>query len=615
MCRSTCRSCSVCESHSPFLVRTAQRPACSSTKGTITDYLRYRGARNVLGEVELRQRYTQVSVSYSLSVRGVSLGVKSASQREVLSNVPSSTSGQHSTGTHSTAPSNADMFSRRLGKDGLLTRKFALWTSATVEASGFRMDRVGGARGPSLAAAAAAAAPPPLPPVAAALPPAGTDIIAMVLQLPPHKQRQHRQQQTQSRHFSSSRSVAGDDDAAAAAAVLVESRSGSSDSSGISSKSTNTDRSNREETQGDQRTAQGPTQDGGSSLVSEEVRDGEGDGEEEEEEEEQQEEEEEEEVMAVTRGRKERRDSVTESIVKERERHLVRLAGADVDRAMAKNFKALSLGTRKRPRQAGGFNKAYDRAGKQVHSDFAAGGFARWMGSASKGWPQFKHRLPEVALAGHTNCGKSTLVNSLSGIHPRRGPASTSDRAGWTDLVGFYQVGKKPPVLTLVDLPGYGHAVATRRAMKGWLRMIKEYITTREELIRCCVLVDCTRGFCEEDRSLLQLLARRDIPHQVVLTKADLLTPEMLSACVLLLRRDLSDLVGQERSSAVSFSAVCGSSGAGVTTLWKDLAKLASSAPGSLVAMQAAHLAAKKARDREEALLAAKKASSSRREH
>ncbi|CAM9152166.1 unnamed protein product [Ectocarpus sp. 8 AP-2014] len=159
-----------------------------------------------------------------------------------------------------------------------------------------------------------------------------------------------------------------------------------------------------------------------------------------------------EEVMATTRGRKERRDSVTDSIVKEREQHLVRLAKAEVDTAMAKTFKASSLGSRKRPRQAGGFNKAYDRTGKQVHSDFAAGGFARWMGSASKGWPTFRHRLPEVALAGHTNCGKSTLVNALSGIHPRRGPASTSDRAGWTDLVGFYQVGKKPPVLTLASV-------------------------------------------------------------------------------------------------------------------------------------------------------------------
>eukprot|EP00752_Nemacystus_decipiens_P009438 g8437.t1 len=331
--------------------------------------------------------------------------------------------------------------------------------------------------------------------------------------------------------------------------------------------------------------------------------------------EEEEEEEEEEEVMAVARGRKERRDSVTESIVKERQRHLVRLAGADVDRALAKTFKSSSLGTRKRPRQAGGFNKAYDRTGKQVHSDFAAGGFARWMGSASKGWPKFKHRLPEVALAGHTNCGKSTLVNALAGIHPRRGPASTSDRAGWTDLVGFYQIGKKPPVLTLVDLPGYGHAVATRHAIKGWLRMIKEYITTREELIRCCVLVDCTRGFCEEDRSLLQLLTKRGIPHQVVLTKADLLTPELLSACVLLLREDLVELVGREASLAVPFSAVCGSSGAGVTALWKDLAKLAATAPGSLVAMQAAHAAARKAREKEAASLEAKKASRASREH
>lgn len=59
-----------------------------------------------------------------------------------------------------------------------------------------------------------------------------------------------------------------------------------------------------------------------------------------------------------------------------------------------------------------------------------------------------------------------------------------------------------------------------------------------------------------------------------MLTKADLLTPELLSACVLLLRKDLSDLIGQEASSAVPFSAVCGSSGAGVTALWKDLAKL-----------------------------------------
>lgn len=68
-------------------------------------------------------------------------------------------------------------------------------------------------------------------------------------------------------------------------------------------------------------------------------------------------------------------------------------------------------------------------------------------------WPAVRNAtLSSQTSSGHTNCGKSTLVNALSGIHPRRGPASTSDRAGWTDLVGFYQVGKKPPVLTLVSV-------------------------------------------------------------------------------------------------------------------------------------------------------------------
>ncbi|CAN0476919.1 unnamed protein product [Ascophyllum nodosum] len=140
---------------------------------------------------------------------------------------------------------------------------------------------------------------------------------------------------------------------------------------------------------------------------------------------------------------------------------------------------------------------------------------------------------------------------------------------------GFYQIGKKPPVLTLVDLPGYGHAVATKNAMKGWLRMIKEYITTREELCSCCVLVDCTRGFCEEDRSLLRLLSRRNVPFQIVLTKADLLTPELLSTCIGLLRRDLSDVIGDLKSetTTVPFSAVCGTSGAGVNALWRSLDK------------------------------------------
>lgn len=72
------------------------------------------------------------------------------------------------------------------------------------------------------------------------------------------------------------------------------------------------------------------------------------------------------------------------------------------------------------------------------------------LASAFEQWPMFDHLLPEIALAGHSNCGKSTLINALAGIEPKRGPASVSDRAGWTEKIEFYRIGKKPPILTLV---------------------------------------------------------------------------------------------------------------------------------------------------------------------
>lgn len=77
-------------------------------------------------------------------------------------------------------------------------------------------------------------------------------------------------------------------------------------------------------------------------------------------------------------------------------------------------------------------------------------GFATYLGSASKAWPLFKHMVPEVAFAGHSNCGKSSLVNAVSGLAPKKGVARVSDRAGWTDMISFYQIGKKPPLLILV---------------------------------------------------------------------------------------------------------------------------------------------------------------------
>jgi GTP-binding protein len=82
--------------------------------------------------------------------------------------------------------------------------------------------------------------------------------------------------------------------------------------------------------------------------------------------------------------------------------------------------------------------------------------------------------------------------------------------------VSFYQIGRKPPVLTLADLPGYGHAVANRAMQKEWRRMIKDYLSgARQQLCRCCVLIDATRGLAQEDLELMAHLERRSIEHQV----------------------------------------------------------------------------------------------------
>ena len=98
-----------------------------------------------------------------------------------------------------------------------------------------------------------------------------------------------------------------------------------------------------------------------------------------------------------------------------------------------------------------------------------------------------------------------------------QGPAGVSERAGWTDFVSFYQVGKKPPVLTLADLPGYGHAVANRVMQKEWRRMIRDYLSGgRQQLCRCCVLVDATRGLAAEDMEIIEHLERKKIEHQVL---------------------------------------------------------------------------------------------------
>lgn len=103
------------------------------------------------------------------------------------------------------------------------------------------------------------------------------------------------------------------------------------------------------------------------------------------------------------------------------------------------------------------------------------------------------------------------MVNTISGLSPRKGPAKVSERAGWTDQICFYQLGKRPPLFILADLPGYGHAVANPAEIKIWNVMTRDYLKNREVLSLACVLVDSTRGLCAHDTSLIKFLTKRGL--------------------------------------------------------------------------------------------------------
>jgi GTP-binding protein len=123
--------------------------------------------------------------------------------------------------------------------------------------------------------------------------------------------------------------------------------------------------------------------------------------------------------------------------------------------------------------------------------------------------------LPEVAFAGRSNVGKSSLVNALTG---RKTLARTSNTPGRTRLVNLFDLGGR---LVLVDLPGYGYARAAKSEIKQWTGLTRAYLKGRANLRRVCLLIDARHGLKPGDREVMKLLDEAAVSYQAVLTKAD----------------------------------------------------------------------------------------------
>jgi GTP-binding protein len=134
--------------------------------------------------------------------------------------------------------------------------------------------------------------------------------------------------------------------------------------------------------------------------------------------------------------------------------------------------------------------------------------------------------VPEVAFAGRSNVGKSSLLNALTG---RNALARTSNTPGRTQELNFFDVGQ-PLAFRLVDMPGYGFAKAPKDVVKKWRFLVNDFLRGRQALKRALVLIDSRHGIKDVDREILEMLDRAAVSYRIVLTKADKIKASELAA-------------------------------------------------------------------------------------
>ncbi len=174
---------------------------------------------------------------------------------------------------------------------------------------------------------------------------------------------------------------------------------------------------------------------------------------------------------------------------------------------------------------------------------------------------------PEIAFAGRSNVGKSTLLNRLAG---RKALARTSKTPGRTRGIVFFnlELARKLPPLRFVDLPGYGYARVARDERESWQGLIEGYAEGRPTLALFAVLVDARRGIDDEERQLYEWLGTINVPAQIVLTKVDKLSATERGRLRSQTQALFKTAPGARRVAPI---LVSGETGEGLAALWSAI--------------------------------------------
>lgn len=173
--------------------------------------------------------------------------------------------------------------------------------------------------------------------------------------------------------------------------------------------------------------------------------------------------------------------------------------------------------------------------------------------------------LPEVAFAGRSNVGKSSLINALTN---RKGLARASVEPGRTRELNFFRMGDR---LRLVDMPGYGYAKAPKAEIARWTGLVRDYLRGRPSLKRVILLIDARHGLKPHDIEVMDALDASAVGYQIALTKADKIKPSELAA----LAAATSTAIAKRPAAHPVVIPTSSETGLGIETLRAEVAALA----------------------------------------